>query len=251
MLRWYRGDLHVHTVLSPCGALLMGPKNIVPRALAIGLNLLAITDHNASENVPGVLKAAENTNLMVVPGMEVTSQEEGHLICLFASMQLLDEFQALIYEHLTPGENAPDFFGPQYIVNENNEVLGENKRLLIFATTLKTRQIIDAVTEKGGICYPAHIERKAYSLLNQLGFIPDDLTFPALEISWNASVSKVIKQFPQAVNYPLIRSSDAHHTDEMGRGSTWFLMEKLSFEELVLAIQHRENRRIYIEKEIL
>lgn len=250
MLKWYRADLHVHTVLSPCGDLLMGPKNIIERATQVGLNGLAITDHNASGNVLSVMKAAEKKGLLVIPGMEVTTKEEAHLICLFSELEQLIDFQALVYDNLPPGKNDPEFFGHQYIVNEKNEVIRENSRLLIFATALTAYDIVEAVSKRRGICYPAHIDRKAYSLLNQLGFIPEDLVFPALEISWNVSVSTVTEKFPEVAAYPLIRPSDAHHTDQLGRGVTWFYLEELTYKEIVMAICGEGNRKVYIEKEI-
>jgi len=248
MLKWFKVDLHVHTVLSPCGDLLMGPKNIVDRALKVGLNALAITDHNASENVLSVMKAARGTDLLIIPGMELSTQEEAHVICLFSEITQLMDFQKLVYEHLPAGNNDPDFFGPQYIVNEDNKIIGENNRLLIFAASLKAKTIIAEVTKRGGICYPAHIDRKANSLLNQLGFVPPDLSFPVMEISWNASALKLFKKFPEVADYPLMRSSDAHHIEQIGRGFTWFHLETLTFEEIMMAIYNRNGRSISIEK---
>lgn len=247
MLKWFKVDLHVHTVLSPCGDLLMGPKNIVERAIKIGLDALAITDHNASDNVLGVMKAANRSGLVIIPGIEVAAQEEAHLICLFSELEQLLDFQNLVNKHFPPMENDPEFFGHQYIVNENNEVIGENNRVLIFATTLKAKYIIEAVTQRGGICFPAHIDRTAYSLLNQLGFIPKDLSFPAMEISWNVSVSKVLEKFPEVAEYPLIRASDAHDVDQLGRGITQFYLEKLTLKEIVMALHNQNGRRMYIE----
>lgn len=246
MLKWYKADLHVHTVLSPCAELLMGPKNIIEQALKIGLDILAITDHNAAENVEAVIKIARGTNLTIIPGMEVTTREEAHFICLFPGLPELSRFQEIINKHLPPGENDPEFFGPQYIVNERNEVLGENSRLLILATSMSIKQVVALVHSLNGISYPAHVDRKAYSLLNQLGFVPHDLKLPAMEISWNCNCTQLIKKFPEAQNYPFIRASDAHDVDQMGRGYTAFYMRKPTLDEMMLAIRGENGRKITI-----
>jgi PHP family Zn ribbon phosphoesterase len=250
MLKWHKADLHVHTVLSPCGELLMGPRNIIQRAREIGLDIIAITDHNASENVPGVMAAAKNTGITIIPGMEITTQEEAHFIGLFPDLTALASFQTMVYAHLPEGENNPDFFGPQYIVNEKNEVLGENSRLLIFGTTLTTKKVVQLVTELNGLAYPAHVDRKSYSLLNQLGFVPVDLKLTALEISWNGSVAEVMEKFPDAFEYPFVTSSDAHETAQLGRGFTEFYIEAPTLTEIKLALAGEQGRRFRIQQNI-
>lgn len=248
MLKWFEADLHVHTVLSPCGNLLMGPRNIVEQALKIGLDFVAITDHNASENVAAVISAATGSELTVVPGMELTIQEEAHLICLFPELEHLAGFQRVVYEHLPPGQNDGDFFGPQYIVNEKNEVLDENPRLLILATDLSVNRALEIVQAHQGIAYPAHVDRKSYNLLNQLGFVPHNLKLPALEISWHGDVYQVFKKYPDASEYPFIRSSDAHEASELGRGTTSFLLAEKTFNELKQAILQQNGRTFKISE---
>ena len=242
MRKWYKADLHIHSVLSPCADLLMGPKNIIKRAQEVGLDIIAITDHNSAENVEAMTIAAQGTGITVLPGMEITSSEEAHFICLFPSLDNMQAFQIIVNDALQPGKNDPDFFGPQYIVNEKNEVMGENTRLLILATTLTMKQIFSIVDSFQGLIYPAHVDRKGYSLLNQLGFVPHDVKIPAMEISWQGSMEKLKAQFPEVVNYPFITASDAHEASQIGRALTHFFIEEPTLQEIRMAI-FRENGR--------
>ncbi|MCK5738660.1 PHP domain-containing protein [bacterium] len=246
MLRWWKADLHVHTVLSPCGDLLMGPQNIVERALEVGLDILAITDHNASENVAAVMEAAAGTGLTVLPGMEAATAEEAHFICLLPDLEKLNILQQIIYEHLPLMKNDPEFFGPQYIVNANNEILDENLRMLIFASDLKSAALVRIVTDLGGLVYPAHVDRKSYSLLYQLGFVPTDMVLSAMEISWNGSPEKIYQRFPEVRKYALITASDAHETAHLGRGITEFFIETPSLLEIQRALARQAGRNFRI-----
>jgi PHP family Zn ribbon phosphoesterase len=249
MLRWFTADLHIHTVLSPCADLLMGPQNIIERAQQIGLDILAIADHNSAENVEATIKAAEGTGITIIPGMEVTSQEEAHFICLFPTLDNLLAFQIIVNDAWPPGENDPDFFGPQYVVNEKNEVMGENTRLLILATALTMKQIVSIVNSFHGLVYPAHVDRKGYSMLNQLGFVPQDLKIPAMEISWNGSMKMLNSRFPETKTYPFITASDAHEVSQMGRGVTRFFIKAPTLYEIKMALHNLNDRKFKIEKQ--
>lgn len=244
MLRWFKADLHIHTVLSPCADLLMGPKNIIARAQEIGLNIIGITDHNSSENVEGLIKAAQGTRISVIPGMELSTREEVHLLCLFHELEHLQAFQKIVTQHTPPGENDPDFFGPQYIVNENNEVIQEDLRLLILSTDIPIQQAIQLVQTHAGMAIPAHVDRKAYSLVNQLGFLPPALKFPALEISWEGKLNNLLQEYPELGKFPFIRSSDAHHQNDLGRGFTYFYLEKPTLAEIRMAFYEENGRKL-------
>jgi PHP family Zn ribbon phosphoesterase len=222
----------------------MGPKNIIERAQEIGLHIIAITDHNSSENVEGVIKAAAESRIHVIPGMELSTREEVHLLCLFHQLVHLVAFQKIVTQHTPPGENDPDFFGPQYIVNEKNEVLREDRRLLILSTDIQLQQAIHLVQAHAGIAIPAHVDRKTYSLINQLGFLPPALKFPALEISWEGKLDTLLSQFPELSKFPFIRSSDAHHKDDLGRGFTYFYLEKPTLAEIQMAFYEENGRKL-------
>lgn len=247
-MRWYKGDLHIHTVLSPCAELTMGPKDIVKTALEHELDIIAITDHNSAENIQGVMDAAQDTNLTVIPGMEVYTREESHVICLFETVERALHFQDVIYDHLPDGENDPDWFGPQYIVDGDENILGECKKLLAMPTALHIGQVANFVIDLDGIIFPAHIDRKANSLLHVLGFIPNNLPFQALEIAKTFEDASAQHGFLKKTPLSLIRSSDAHMIDQLGSKYTWYKMIEPTFEELRKAINQQDGRCTSLEK---
>ena len=151
------------------------------RAIAAGLDILAICDHNSSENVSYVINAARGKNLKIFPGMEITTSEEVHFLALFDSLPDLARLQEIVYQHL-PGKNDEDRFGVQAIVNENGEVEGINDKLLIGATDIPLNDLLNHVHEQNGLAVASHIDRESFSVLSQLGFIDESIHFDALEI---------------------------------------------------------------------
>jgi 3',5'-nucleoside bisphosphate phosphatase len=182
MLKVYNCDLHIHTCLSPCAELDMHPKALVQKAIEKKLDMIAISDHNASANVQYVIAAAAGQNVNVIPAMEITTSEEVHLLAFFASLPDLMKLQAVIDQHLF-GENDENRFGVQAIVNELGEVEGINEQLLIGATDLPIDTLVHYIHQFAGLAIPAHIDRESFSVLSQLGFIDDSAHFDALEIS--------------------------------------------------------------------
>lgn len=248
-MRWFKADLHIHTVLSACAELTMGPKDIVRAALARGLDLIAVTDHNSAENVGAVIGAAEGTPLWVVPGMEVYTREEAHMICLFETTEQALAFQEVIYDHLPEGDYDGELLGPQYVCDKDEHVLGENRRFLPFPVALTVHAVAGFVIDLGGIIYPAHIDRKSNSLLHSLGFIPGNLPLHAVEIA--KPYDEAIRQlgFLQKSPYSIIRSSDAHDIDQLGGKYTFFKMDDLTFIELKMAIEKRDGRCASLNRE--
>lgn len=245
MLKPYVADMHIHTVLSACAEVEMIPPLIVERALELGLSLIAITDHNSAENVAAVIKAAEGTNLTVLPGMEVETREEVHLLCLFDTLEQVLTMQGRVYNHLPRLKNKDDVFGPQFVVDATGEFLAYNDRLLLTATSLSVEGVVERVKDLGGICIPAHVDRPSYSLLANLGFIPQDLNLPALEISPYAKLTELLKRFPEIADYPLIVNGDAHRLSEIN-ARTVFTLEEPIIAELTLAFAGREGRGVEI-----
>lgn len=241
MLRPVKTDLHLHSCLSPCAELQMSPRKIVARAKEKAIDIIAICDHNSAENVPAVIEAGRQLSLKVIPGIEVTTREEVHLLALFAKAELAFELQERIYTHL-PGENNPDLYGWQIVANENDEVLSFNQRLLIGATTLTLEETIDLIHSIGGLAIASHIDRQGFSLLGQLGFIPPGLPLDALEISPRLSFEEARKKF--VFPYPLVTFSDAHKPDDIGAATTSFLVADLVFEEIVMALKGQEGRKV-------
>jgi len=221
----------------------MYPRAIVSRAVAERLDMIAICDHNASENVRHVLKVAEGQPLVVLSGMEVTSSEEVHMLALFDDPGGFSKLQALVYDHL-PGENDEDVFGCQAIVNEMDEVEGFNERLLIGATELTLLELVDSVRGLGGLAIASHIDRESFSVIGQLGFISDDTPFDALEVTRNMGIRGGRQRYPYLSSYAFIESSDAHVLDDIGRGRTMFRLKEGTIGELRMAFAGQDGRCI-------
>ncbi|HUN55318.1 MAG TPA: PHP domain-containing protein [Smithella sp.] len=243
MLKVFNCDLHVHTCLSPCAELDMHPKALVERALAAGLDILAICDHNASENVPYVINAARGTKLKIFPGMEITTSEEVHFLALFDSLPDLAALQEFVYQHLA-GENDEDRFGVQAIVNENGEVEGISDKLLIGATDIPLNDLLNHVHEQNGLAVASHIDRESFSVLSQLGFIDDSIHFDALEVSSLTSIKQARVQYRDLHHYSFITSSDAHYLKDIGSALTKIMLEEPTLADLKMAFTGQNGRRI-------
>jgi PHP family Zn ribbon phosphoesterase len=243
MIRAFRCDLHVHTCLSPCAALDIFPRALVGRALVEKLDVIAICDHNASENVSHVIRSARGSGLTVLPGMEITTREEVHLLAIFDSLSPLQKLQKVIYKHL-PGKNDEERFGCQAIVNDRDEVEGFNARLLIGAAGLSLDELVRDIHSLGGIAVAAHIERESFGLIGQLGFVDPAIPFDAMEISGISGSAGARKRYPELAHYPFIESSDAHRIGEIGRRSTQIYMEDPTVPELKMALTGRKGRYI-------
>ena len=241
MLRPFKADLHIHTCLSPCTELDMSPKGILTAARKKELDIIGICDHNSSENSLAVMNAAKKMNISVFPGMEVTSQEEVHVLALFDEIENALKLQKFVYKNL-PGENDEKAFGMQVVVNEKEEVLGFNNKLLIGATTVPLEEVIRLIHSLSGIAIASHIDRESFSIIGQLGFIPDNLELDALEISPNISLEEARKRY--ADHFPITCSSDAHYPDDIGKSFTSFLLEEGTVAEITKALKNKEGRKL-------
>ena len=222
----------------------MSPKRIVEKAKVKMLDMIAICDHNSAENVQATINAADSINIKILPGMEINSAEEVHMIALFDEIDNAIRLQKKIYQHLSPGENDERLFGEQIIANEFDEVEGYNKRLLITATTLTLNDIVNTIHQFNGLAIASHIDRETYSIIGQLGFIPEDLKLDALEISPNTNRDDALKRFPEVAKYSLISSSDAHFLDDIGKATTSFLLEEPTLAEIKMALNSGNGRKI-------
>ena len=243
MLKIFNCDFHIHTCLSPCADLDMHPRALVERALETKLDLIAICDHNSSENVPFVISAACGTNLNVLPGMEVTTSEEVHVLAIFDSLLNLTEIQKLVYQHL-PGDNDERRFGVQAIVNENGEVEGINNKLLIGATDLSLDKLLNRIHQLNGLAIAAHIDRESFSVLSQLGFIDETIKFDALEITPATGIERARIKYRDLSNYSFIISSDAHFLKDIGTAKTKVVLQEPSIIELKMAFAKQNGRSV-------
>ena len=244
-MRKFRADLHVHTVLSPCADVAMIPPLIVQNALEHGIDLIAITDHNASANVHAVQKAAEGTNLTVLPGMEVQSREDVHLLTLFEHLDQLEAWQEQVDKSLPNLPNQPEFFGEQFVVDETGDFIRSEQRLLSTSTNFSIDEIFERVSAMGGVVIPAHVERFSFGLFPTLGLISEKWQLLALEISRHITPEKAIARFPALRNYELVQDGDVHQLEDF-LGATIFTLAAPTLLEIRLAFHHIDGRDIYI-----
>lgn len=244
MLKEFRADLHIHTCLSPCADLHMTPSAIVKNASENRLDIIAITDHNSAENIIGTKKAAEGTGLTVLAGMEVTSSEEVHILALFDDIEDALKLQDIVYKHLASDRDYDGKSGEQIIVNEKDEVMGFNERLLISATSLTTQSIVDIIYSLGGLSIASHIDREGFGIISKLGFIPKDLKFDALEISPNTDKAKAEGLYGDYKTFQWISSSDAHYIEDIGKRRTSFFIKEATIAEMRAAIKKTGGRRV-------
>lgn len=202
-------DLHMHSCLSPCGDELMTPNNIVKMSLLKGLQMIAVTDHNTCRHLPAVEKVARALGLPLLPGVELTTREEVHLLAYFQTVPEALAFSEQIYPHLPDIPNRPDFFGPQTELDEEDEPVREEGKLLLTALDLSVDELAARVARAGGLAVPAHINRGGNGILNALGFLPPGAPFAALEIAKNLPCPGDYSA------YKLLHSSDAHRLEDI------------------------------------
>ena len=236
-------DTHIHTCLSPCAELDMHPSAIVDAAVRAGLDTIAVCDHNSAENAAAVQRAGKAAGLAVIPGMEITSAEEVHILGLLPDMAAALELQSKVYRAL-PGRNDENVFGMQVIVNEFAEVLGFEEHLLSGATTLNLNSVVAAIHDVNGLAIASHVDREGFGIIGQLGFIPPDLPLDAIEVSRRTSLPVARASFAPQGKYPILCASDAHEPKDVARAATFVLMKEASLEELRRALTGEGGRTV-------
>lgn len=244
-MQCYKADLHIHTVLSPCGDLEMSPANIVSKAVEAQLDIIGITDHNSTLHAPLVRDLALRQGIMTLMGAEVTSREEVHCLCFFEFDSELNEFQRWIDALLPKIPLDEERFGYQVVVNEQEEITAQLPYLLTSAIDADIDAVYDKVHSLNGLFIPAHVNREANSLTSQLGFVPVDLRADGLEISRHVKKHEFIKKNAYLKRFGFIQSSDAHYIDSIGQTYCHAVMDHKDFSEFRLALQAKEGR--YIE----
>ncbi len=230
-------DLHIHTSLSPCADEDMTPGNIVGMARSVGLQVIAITDHQSCSNCAAVIAQAERVGgPLVLPGLEVESQEEVHLICLLPDLASAADLAARIRGSLPAIANRPEIFGRQVLVDENDVESGTENVLLLQACRLGCDEIAALTLARGGVCIPAHIDRDANSMLTVLGRIPADFPARTLEISARADAAALLDLHPELAGFSLIRGSDAHRLTDLAQAG-W----PLEIPAFATALEGRQN----------
>lgn len=245
-MKIFRADLHIHSVLSPCGDIDMSPAAIVSEAVSKGLDIIGLADHNTTRQCSIVKRLAAEKGIFVMQGAEITTKEEVHCLAFFETTDILDKAQSFLDMYLPDFANDPEIFGYQLQVDENDNVVYEEPRLLHNALVKSIDEIEEFVHSLGGIFIPSHIDRKKNSLYSQLGFLPANLKADALEISGATNPEKFAAEHPEINKFQIIRSSDSHYPAAIGRNITQFHLEEISFQEIKMALKGINGRKITI-----
>jgi len=246
-MKIFRADLHIHTVLSPCGDLDMSPANIISEALNKGIDIIGITDHNTTRHCKLISRMAAEKGLFVMQGAEVTTKEEVHCLAFFENSDTLDIFQTFLDDNLPDILNDPSIFGHQVQVDENEIIIYEEKKLLTNALSKSINEIEAVVHSLNGIFIPAHIDRMKNSIYSQLGFLPGNLNADALEVSKATTPEKFSAGHPEINKFSLLRNSDSHFPGNIGTAATCFHINNLSFSEIKLALKGTDGRKVTTE----
>ena len=242
MSRYYY-DLHVHSCLSPCGDADNTPNNIAGMAFLNGVQIMALTDHNTSRNCPAFFAAARRYGIVPIAGMELTTSEDIHAVCLFETLEDALAFNDEIDTRRIRVKNREDIFGEQFILDEEDNIIGQEDDLLINATTVALDEAPQLVARYGGICYPAHIDRPANGAIEILGDFPHYVGFHLAELHDKSNKDAYVSKYGLE-GMRLVFSSDAHYLDQLreGEDNDWFefdddpsgeeLIRKRVFEEL-------------------
>lgn len=208
-------DFHIHSCLSPCGDSDMTPQNIVNMSKIMGYDVIALTDHNTAKNCPAVAKLAEESGITFIPGMELCTSEEVHIVCLFYTLEDALNFSNYVKSTMPPIKNKPSVFGEQLICDEKDNVIGQEETLLVAASNISTEKVVKKVAEHNGICYPAHIDRSSFSILSNLGTIDDYFGFKCAEIFDIAKEKELKEKHPYLNKLKILSDSDAHYLENM------------------------------------
>ncbi len=213
----YFCDLHIHSCLSPCGDDDMTPGNIAGMAVLNGLQIVALTDHNSSKNCPSFFKAAKAYGLIPVAGMELTTAEDIHAVCLFRTLEAAMDFDRFVEKRRPSIKNKPKIFGNQLLIDENDEICGEEDILLINAASISLDEAFSEVIKRDGVCYPAHIDRSSNGIISMLGDFPPEPRFTAFELNDLASLEDCRAKYPVLTERGLVhlQSSDAHYLTDI------------------------------------
>lgn len=233
-------DLHMHSCLSPCGDNDMTPNNIAGMGVVARLDIMALTDHNSCLNCPAFFKAAQKNGIVPVAGMELTTAEDIHLVCLFEQLEQSLEFGEFVNFHRIRIKNRTDIFGEQLVMNEYDEVVGEETDLLPNATDISVDEAPTEVQKFGGVCYPAHIDRQANGIIATLGVFPEQPYFPCAELHDGDRQAEFLEKYPVLNGKPVVVSSDAHYL--------WDISGRLNYFELDCGADDDEIRKALFER---
>lgn len=241
-----RADFHIHTLLSPCGDLGMSPRNILAMARAKHLDVIGITDHNSTKQALLIQEMGKEAGIFVMCGAEITTKEEIHCLAFMPDPQRLALLQEYINDYLPNFPNDTNRFGYQVAVDRDENIVYEAPYLLINGLDQSLEEVSAFVRKTGGLFIPAHVNRAKFSIISQLGFVPPDLDADALEISRHITPEELFRQFSYLSKWNILRDSDAHLPEDIGRVYNLLEVKGVHFDEIVLAIRCQEGRKTQV-----
>lgn len=239
-------DFHLHSCLSPCGDDDMTPYNLVNMAKFVGFDMIALTDHNSCLNCGAAVQAGKQAGLLVVPGMELCTEEEAHVVCLFPSVDDAMGFHSYVQEHTLHMPNDPAVFGRQLVMDHTDNILMEEPCLLINSAHISVSRVVELARVYHGAAFPAHVDKTAYSVIASLGVIPQEAGFSAVEVSANADVALLKKTNPEIQGKILLRNSDAHYLEQIPDPFAWLDLPECSAPCLIDAL----NGKFFVDWQI-
>lgn len=244
MLRRFRMDLHIHSLLSACAEVEMLPDLIVAKAEIEGIDLIALCDHNSAENAAACVEASRGTSVKVLPGIECESVEGMHLLAIFDSVEAAGQMQGFLWERLPDMPNVPDIFGAQMVVTASGDFVRYNERLLATGADATVDEIAGAARGFGGLAVPAHVDKPSAGVIGVLGFVPEGMPCDAVELSPRYGAAQAREMFSSLGGLAIIRSSDAHRLAEIGESGSYVWMSSRSLDELKMAMNGLGGRRV-------
>ena len=230
---FFRYDFHNHSCLSPCGDNDMTPCNIVGMAKILNLDIIALTDHNSCLNCPAAVKLGENSGVTVIPGMELCTAEEIHVVCLLPNTQKALDFSAYVRERIPPVKNREEIFGEQLILSEDDEIIGKEDLLLTTASSIGIYEVPSLIKSFGGAAFPAHINRSSYSVISSLGEIKAGMGFYFSELTRDANLKEYTERFPDLSGMKIFYNSDAHYLENMNLDPKHIELEEPTAEAVI------------------
>lgn len=242
-----KADLHIHTVLSPCAEIDMSPVAIVQKAFSKGLKIIGITDHNSTLQCLTVKKIAEEYGIYTLMGAEVCSKEEIHCLTYFENPEKLQSFQDYIERNIPKIKYNPALHGIQAVLDPQNKVTEQLDYYLGVPLKASYEEIEETVHALGGIFIPAHVDRIKFSLLSQLGYVPENIKADALEIFNQTSLVQFLRENGHVSHFTIVKNSDAHTLHSIGQYTSHFMLEKINYNEIKMALRKKFERMVFIE----
>lgn len=242
----YKADLHIHSVLSPCGGLEMSPRALMQRAKELRIEWIAVTDHNSLANCPAYAKVAEEYGIAFTYGVEIQTAEEIHLLAYFDEPDKAMEFDAMLYDALLPLPNDADFFGDQVVIDAEENIVRIEERALSNSVLWNLEEALLNAEMFNGFCVPAHVDADVNSIISQLGFLPSQPYFPILGITSKLILADYLSEHPDFEGHAFLRASDSHYLNDMGCGSSLITVEQPTVVELRLAAGSTAGRKITV-----